>query len=150
MRELIRQISRILENLPPDAQERRMAREIVRDSDSLLDTVQRAGLKLSSAETKFFKDLPPAIDGAVRGAIHDTLGRSRSGGLSFDLAYRTMGTGYSLTISTGGSTGDVEVILQTPEPARMSTRSASARSKTAGRAARATARKKAPARKRSR
>jgi hypothetical protein len=147
MRELIRKISRILENLPPDAQERRMAREIVRDSDSLLDTVQRAGLKLSPAETRFFKDLPPAIDGAVRGAIHDTLGRSRSGGLSFDLAYRTMGTGYSLMISTGGSTGDVEVVLQTPEPARMSTRSA--RSKTAG-GARPAARKRAPARKRGR
>ena len=101
MRRLIHQISKILQDLPPDAEERRMAREIVRDSDSLLDTVQRAGLKLSPEETKFFKGLPPAIDGAVRGAIHDTLGRSRRGGLSFDLAYRTIGSGYSLMTRPG-------------------------------------------------
>lgn len=156
MYELVRQISKILKDLPPDAAERQMAREIVRDSDSLLDTVQRAGLKLSAAETKFFRDLPPAIDGAVRGAIHDTLGKARRGGLSFDLAYRTVGSGYSLTISTGGTSGDVEVVLQAPAPSDLSMSGSRApRSKRAGRSktatrARTTLRKRAPARKRGR
>lgn len=149
MYELVRQISKILRDLPPDAAERTMAREIVRDSDSLLDTVQRAGLQLSPTETRFFKAIPPAIDGAVRGAIHDTLGRSKRGGLTFDLAYRTVGSGYSLTISSGAG-GDVEMVLQAPAPDGSSVpASRSARSRVV-RPARAAARKKATPRKRGR
>ncbi len=112
---VVQQIAKILRELPPDTRTRTAGRDLVLNSGSLLRTVGGCGVTLSPAETKFFKQIPPAIDGAIRGVIHDTLATKR-GRINFDIAYRAVGTGYALTISSDGRSSDVEVVLQAPTP----------------------------------
>lgn len=127
MLHLVQHIRKRLRELPRDAKNRNAARDVLTNARSLLEVVQTAGYKLDAAETKSFKDIPPLIDAALRGAIRDSIEPSNRSHISFDIAYLAEGSGHSLTISAPKRTGEVQVVLQAPMPRGVSVRSRKAR-----------------------
>lgn len=140
---VVRHIRKRLRDLPRDAKNRPIAREVLRDVKSILELVETAGYKLDATETKFFKEIPAVIGGAIRGAVLDSIEPSNRSRINFDVAYLAEGDGYTLTISAPKRTGDIEVVLQAPSPER---KASGARTTRRGPAARS--KKRAPARKR--
>lgn len=86
------------------------------NAGSVHDVLRALDMRLSPSETKFLKDLPPLIDGSIRGAVINALEPSSRSRINFDIAYRSVRTGYELTVSAPKRTGQIDVLLVAPEP----------------------------------
>jgi hypothetical protein len=147
----IEQTAAAMASIPRDAQSRKFLRDLLTNSDSVLTVLKGLGMRLSPTERKFLNRLPPMVDGAIRGAIANSLQPANRAKINFDVAYRSRVPGHALTISATRA-GEVDVVLHAPTPGRAVSRSKAAKAKPkartkAGAGKRKPARKKAPARK---
>lgn len=120
------QLSVAMRSLPRDAASRAYLKDLLVDSKSVLQVLDTLGMKLSAAETKFLKGMPPLIDGSIRGAVLSALDPSSGSRINFDLAYRSSGSSYQLNVSAPKRTGEVDIVLLAPEPGRSTAKRARA------------------------